>query len=190
MIYTSVGSNGIPNIYSVTEDRLVSIENVTGSNLADTITGNSQDNELSGGFGQDTLRGMGGEDILDGGAGRDTLTGGTQADTFRFSHVGVGADADRITDFVSGQDMIDFSPFYSQAFAFHNSNNNSNPPPEFIGSQAFTGSGNELRMFTNTAGETVIQINLYEDFDGGVGFGANDIEIVVVGTVSVNDFLF
>jgi hypothetical protein len=59
------------------------------------------------------------------------------------------------------------------------------PPPDVIGSQAFSGAGNELRLFTNSTGQRVVQI----DLDGG-GLGVNDIEIFVTGVVSVNDFLF
>ncbi len=166
------------------EERLISIENVIGTDLADTITGNGTGNELIGGFGRDTLSGAGGDDILDGGAGRDTLTGGADRDTFRVSHIGIGSDADRITDFASGQDKIDFSPFFSRAFDFHVANEDL-PPPDVIGSQAFSGAGNELRLFTNSSGQSVVQV----DLDGG-GLGMNDIEIFVTGVVSVNDFLF
>jgi Ca2+-binding RTX toxin-like protein len=187
MIY----SNGT-GLTSVTEDRLISIENVTGTDASDTITGNGVANELIGARGQDTLSGMGGTDILDGGAGRDTLTGGANNDTFRFSHSGIGADADHITDFASGHDKIDFSPFFSHAFEFHNGSNNNRPPPEFIGSQAFSGDGNELRIFTNSAGQTVVQLDIDQRFDTDEEsiFGTNDIEIIVTGAVGQNDFLF
>jgi len=52
---------------------LVSIENVDGSALADTLTGNASGNRLSGGSG---------DDILDGGAGTDTLLGGSGNDIY------------------------------------------------------------------------------------------------------------
>ncbi len=187
MIYT----NGL-ELNLVVEDRLISIENVSGTNASDNITGNGAANELSGWRGQDTLNGAGGNDVLDGGAGRDVLTGGVNNDTFRFSHSGIGAEADRITDFLSGSDKIDFSPFYSQAFEFHNDSNNDTPPPEFIGSQAFSGDGNELRVFTNSAGQTVVQLDLDQRFDTDeeLIFGTTDIEIIVTGAVGQNDFLF
>ena len=180
------------NVTSVLEDRLVSIENVDGTDAADTITGNSVANELSGWRGQDTLNGAGGNDILDGGADRDFLTGGANDDIFRFSFSGIGNQADRITDFVSGDDKIDFSPFYSRAFEFHNDSNNDTPPPEFIGSQAFSGDGNELRVVTNSFGQTVVQLDLDQrwDTDEESIFGFNDIEIIVTGMVVESDFLF
>ncbi|MBV9932435.1 MAG: hypothetical protein JO013_16035, partial [Alphaproteobacteria bacterium] len=49
------------------------IENVTGSDLGDTITGGAGANVLNGG---------GGDDILDGGAGADTMAGGTGNDLY------------------------------------------------------------------------------------------------------------
>ena len=76
-------------------DILISIENLAGSSLNDTLTGSGADN---------TLRGW---------AGRDTLTGGAGADRFIYkaiSESAVGANADRITDFSHAQgDRIDLS---------------------------------------------------------------------------------
>ena len=43
-------------------DTLLNIENVTGSNLNDTITGNAGNNVLDGGTGADVLKGMAGDD--------------------------------------------------------------------------------------------------------------------------------
>ena len=56
-------------------DTLTGIENVIGTEFADTITGNSADNELDG---------RDGNDILDGGQGSDTLIGGDGIDTAQF----------------------------------------------------------------------------------------------------------
>lgn len=54
------------------KDRLVKMENLTGSNYNDTLTGNAEDNSLSGGYGADILTGGGGNDILDGSFHTDT----------------------------------------------------------------------------------------------------------------------
>ena len=62
-------------------DTLSGIENVIGSNHADTLTGDGADNMLSGGAGNDSLTGGLGNDTLDGGTGNDTLTGGPGADS-------------------------------------------------------------------------------------------------------------
>ena len=53
-------------------DKLVGIENVTGSGYDDKLTGDAGVNTLVGGAGNDTLDGGAGNDILDGGAGSDT----------------------------------------------------------------------------------------------------------------------
>ncbi|WP_161140691.1 beta strand repeat-containing protein [Propylenella binzhouense] len=53
-------------------DRLVSIENLTGSSFDDKLLGNGSANVLSGGGGNDILFGLGGDDTLDGGEGSDT----------------------------------------------------------------------------------------------------------------------
>ncbi len=58
-------------------DTLTSIENVVGSNFADSIVGNADENRLRGLSGNDELFGRGGNDVLRGGAGNDTLDGGT-----------------------------------------------------------------------------------------------------------------
>jgi len=64
---------------------------------------------LYGGAGDDTLYGGAGEDTLDGGTGKDTLTGGDGVDTFVIRS-GDGsttlADADVVTDFTDGTDVI------------------------------------------------------------------------------------
>jgi Ca2+-binding RTX toxin-like protein len=62
-------------------DTLSSIENLTGSALADRLTGNNDANVLQGGNGNDTLIGGRGNDTLYGDAGNDGLNGGIGADT-------------------------------------------------------------------------------------------------------------
>lgn len=61
-------------------DTYISIEDLIGSSLGDTLRGNNSDNALDGGNGNDVLIGFNGDDILFGGAGRDILTGGNGAD--------------------------------------------------------------------------------------------------------------
>ena len=55
-------------------DKLVSIENLTGSALNDTLTGDAGSNVIYGGAGDDVISGGAGADKLDGGAGVDTLS--------------------------------------------------------------------------------------------------------------------
>ena len=55
-------------------DTLKSIENVTGSTLADFLRGDDTLNFIQGGKGNDVIEGRGGADILDGGEGIDILS--------------------------------------------------------------------------------------------------------------------
>ena len=64
-----------------TIDRLISIEQVYGSNLADTLTGAAASGDfLFGRGGADLIAGLGGDDTLVGGEGADTLDGGAGID--------------------------------------------------------------------------------------------------------------
>ena len=78
----------------------------TGNALANTITGNAGKNTLAGKNGRDSIDGGSGRDKLDGGNGHDTLTGGSGADKFVFSAKVKTSNADVITDFDAGHDMI------------------------------------------------------------------------------------
>ena len=69
-------------------DRLTAIENLTGSNNADTLSGNS------------------GANVLAGGGGNDKLTGGAGMDTFRFDSALKVSNVDTITDFNPKDDTI------------------------------------------------------------------------------------
>src|SRR5262245_44394115 len=81
----TLSASPLPGLSQVVEsDVLIGIENVTGSNHAETITGNEQAN---------TLDGRGGTDILDGGFGNDILIGNGGTDTASYlSHDGLAAD--------------------------------------------------------------------------------------------------
>lgn len=81
-----------------TRDRLISIENVIGSDFDDTMTGDSVNNRFFLGQGDDFAVGGGGNDSLFGGAGIDTLEGGLGSDRL------YGEDGD---DILNGQDGID-----------------------------------------------------------------------------------
>lgn len=60
---------------SMARDFLLNIENVEGSNYADTITGNAVANALNGWGAADQISGRLGDDVLGGGAGADSLFG-------------------------------------------------------------------------------------------------------------------
>lgn len=79
-------------------DRLVSIENVTGTSFGDRLYGDDDNAEtdganiLNGGGGDDELYGRGGDDTLLGGTGDDLLVGGAGAD-----HLDGGSDFDTVS---------------------------------------------------------------------------------------------
>ena len=90
-------------------DTLSNIENLIGSNFADTLTGNSSANVIVGGAGNDTISGGGGDDTLRGGLGADILTGGSGADVFKFMMADKDGNTDTIKDFTLNQDKLDLS---------------------------------------------------------------------------------
>lgn len=79
-------------------DTVTNIENLTGSELADTLAGSKAANTIIGGDGNDSLDGDAGNDSLDGGAGDDTLSGDAGNDTI------AGGDGN---DLVKGGDGAD-----------------------------------------------------------------------------------
>ena len=86
---TGTGGDAQGDIYE-------SIENVIGSNFADTLIGTSGVNRLEGGEGADTLSGRAGADVLIGGNGVDTATFDTSAAAVRVDllmGIGTGGDA-------------------------------------------------------------------------------------------------
>jgi len=81
------------------------IENVVGSEFADTLIGSNGVNRLDGGDGDDVIDGKNGADTMNGGGGNDVLSGGNHADIFEFGAV---SGDDEITDFKNNQDKIRF----------------------------------------------------------------------------------
>jgi len=79
-------------------DLVKNIENIVGSNYADTLVGNSGNNTLNGGVGNDLILGLQGNDILMGGAGKDNFRFNTALNSL--------TNKDTITDFSSVDDTI------------------------------------------------------------------------------------
>ncbi len=67
-------------VIGVINETFVSIENLTGSDNADTLTGNDLVNVIDGGLGDDVISGLGGDDILFGNSGNDLINGGNGND--------------------------------------------------------------------------------------------------------------
>jgi Ca2+-binding RTX toxin-like protein len=84
---------------------------VTGNDVANYIDARAGDDAVNGGAGNDTLVGGTGNDRLAGGTGVDSMTGGLGTDSFVFAESGT-ANADRITDFVSGSNEIALDDFH------------------------------------------------------------------------------
>jgi serralysin len=142
---------------------------IHGGSGADLLDGGGGADELRGGSGADILLGGGGNDLLVGGSGSDVLVGGAGADMFQFSDYqsGLGSSADRITDFMQGEDSIDLSSIDADLWT------QGNQAFTFIGGAAFSGTAGELRFgFDGT--DTWLQ----GDKDGD---GVADFEIVLSG---------
>jgi Ca2+-binding RTX toxin-like protein len=82
---------------------------ILGTSAGNVLSGLGGNDNLSGGAGNDSLDGGEGNDWLIGGSGLDTLTGGAGNDVFRFDTAPAAANADHLTDFVSGTDDIQLS---------------------------------------------------------------------------------
>jgi Ca2+-binding RTX toxin-like protein len=80
-------------------DTLAGIENILGSDFADTLTGTAGVNVLDGGVGDDTLDGRGGADELRGGTGTDAVS-------YAAAPSAVNIDLGRITQVTDGDRLF------------------------------------------------------------------------------------
>ncbi|MDR6149625.1 Ca2+-binding RTX toxin-like protein [Sphingomonas sp. SORGH_AS742] len=85
-------------------DTLSGIENLTGTDYADTLTGDAGDNVLDGGLGNDTLSGGAGDDVLIGGIGADRLDGGAGSDAVSYAGSAAPVTVNLATGAVLGGD--------------------------------------------------------------------------------------
>lgn len=140
-------------------------DQIKGGNLVDTI---------NGGNGVDKINGEGGADILTGGGGNDVFKYGAASDS------GVGAAADRITDYQIGQDRLNFARIDTnaslagdQGFAF-------------IGVGSFTGTGVAQIRYGSSGGDLLVLADINGD-------GAADMQIILQGlagqTLTAADFV-
>ena len=100
---TASGGDAQVTVAGVTSyDKLTSIENLEGSDHADTLTGDANDNKLEGGGGADTLTGGGGADTFV--FGEESIFKNTETPT----REQLEAAADTVTDFTRSQgDKLD-----------------------------------------------------------------------------------
>ncbi len=137
-----------------------------GGEQKDQLFGGGGGDLLHGEAGNDNLFGGGGNDRLLGGLGKDMLQGGAGADVFIFNkaaHSRVGK-SDVISDFTSGDDLIDLS-------------NMSDETMVFIGAADFSATGAEVQIVKKLNGKALVQI----DVDGD---GSADARIVLDGLSS------
>jgi trimeric autotransporter adhesin len=145
------------NVYAT----LANIEGVTGSE--------SSDDDIFGSGVANALQGAGGNDLVDGRGGNDTLSGGSGADDFLFTVSPGAANADVISDFVSGSDQIHLDNV-SHANLGAPGNFASGDARFFAGAGATSGQDASDRVIYNTtSGE------LFYDADGNGAGGAQRI---------------
>ncbi|HYI64993.1 MAG TPA: calcium-binding protein [Allosphingosinicella sp.] len=153
---------------------------IYGGTGNDTLSGLDGNDELRASSGSDSLFGGDGDDLLVGASGTDTSEGGAGADTFRFSSAyesGLGAGADRITDFAPGTDLIDL------AGADADIATPGNQVFTFVGNAAFSNTAGELRYYDDGT-DTWVQADTNGD-------GIADFEIALTGvlTLAGSDFI-
>ena len=148
-------------------------DEVLGGIGDDTVRGGAGDDIVDGGKGNDDVRGGSGDDDVIGGLNKDQLFGGSGRDVFIFREEADStndSNRDFIKDFDIGEDLIDLSLLPGVL--------------TFVGSSGFSGTAREVRVVENSAGNSVI----YVDVDGD---GTGDMRIIAEGVtgLSESDFI-
>ena len=171
---SSPNSNGI-------NDRITSITLNAGDNLSDYNfydTSSTHNNSITGTNSSEELSGGNDDDLITGSRGQDTLTGGAGDDCFIYDETSDGVDI--ITDFVRGEDLLDF-----RGIAAGELSGVSIP----MGSNLFDeGYINAIPFGTGV----MIQVDIDQvdsEFDKNVVFLANFDEIAQ-GAIAASDFIF
>ncbi|WP_017719656.1 calcium-binding protein, partial [Kamptonema formosum] len=104
------GFQGNDTILGIAGDDLIfgnqGADLIFGNQDSDTLCGGQGNDTLHGGKGNDLVSGDKGDDTICGDLGADTLTGGEGNDIFR---IGKGSETDVISDFSTGQDLIELT---------------------------------------------------------------------------------
>lgn len=148
-----------------------------------TINGGGGNDQIRGGLQGDTINGGDGNDKIVGFYGSDTITGGAGADQFRYLYADdsrPGTAADRITDFLSGTDRLNFALLDADPVAA------GRQALSFIDTAAFTATGAAQVRYGTSGADLLVQV----DLDGN---GTADMEIVLLGAsaqpLSGGDFM-
>ncbi len=166
---------------------------INGSAAADLIKTNVNTiNAVNAGAGNDQIRGGLLADMINGGddndkiigyGAADILTGGAGADQFRYLFAGdsgTGANADRITDFLSGTDRLNFALLDADPVAV------GRQALSYISTAAFSATGTAQVRYAASGADLLVQV----DLDGD---GTSDMEIVLAGaggqTLTGGDFM-
>ena len=164
-------------------DTLVSIENLLGSQLSDTLIGNDKDNRLSGNDGIDSLFGGDGSDTISGGAGGDYIDGGASLDdTASYFESDAGVTVSLLSDEASGGhaegdelDNIEYldGSLFDDVLTGDNLNNR------------LGGHHGEDQLYGMGGNDILLGGNLGDYIDGGTGTDTADYTASLEG-VSVN----
>ena len=156
------------------------IENAEGGNGADTLIGNQSGNVLKGHGGADRLQGGSGADMLWGGAGNDVFAFKTLAD-FRSGADLSAACIDTVSDFVRGQDKLEFRGF------------DADPVADGVQAVSFRFVGTDKSFVANDRSVAELRFDsrthtLHGDCNND---GALDFQIMMLGvsSLSATDFL-
>ncbi|MGI9357550.1 MAG: calcium-binding protein, partial [Rhizobiaceae bacterium] len=127
----------------------MTLADLDGSGVADTMNGDDGNDTLKGSGGNDTLNGGNDDDTLKGGAGADALNGGSGTDTANYSRSTLGVDVDLGAGTASGGNAAGDT---------------------FSSVENLTGS-NENDSLTGTTGDNVINgLNGNDIIEGGLNF--------------------
>ncbi len=148
-----------------------------------TISSGDGGDQIRGGNLVDTINGGNGNDKILSLGGADSLTGGAGADQFRYLFAGdsgTGANADRITDFLSGTDRLNFALLDADPVAA------GRQALTYISTAAFIATGTAQVRYGVSGADLLVQV----DLDGN---GSADMEIVLLGasgqTLTSGDFM-
>ncbi len=165
-------------------DRLVSIENMSGSFHGDKLIGSGGANTIYGLDGNDEIRGMGGDDIIVGGKGADMLWGGAGRDTFVFNTAD-GPGVDWIHDFVKGLDTIRIGGDANQHKAGYQEFTKLTRYDDPTAQQGFSAGTINVR---HSNGNTFVDVNTSDNTVNGLDYAELSFRIDGIVNLTLNDF--